>query len=253
MVQGLAGFREKMKDFQNQYIIIGGVACDLLMEDAGETFRATKDLDVVLIVEALTPEFGRALWEYIQEGEYQFLNRSTGKPHFYRFSKPKNTAYLAMLELFSRKTDSVSLPGDARITPLPMEEDISSLSAILLDDEYYNFLKDGYVIINDLPILTEYHLIPFKAKAWLDLTVRKLHGEDIDSKNIAKHKNDVFRMSRLLSSEKQIEVSETIMADIESFLTAMENEEVNLKQFGLGSQKKDVVLQRIRNAYILAK
>lgn len=31
------------------------------------------------------------------------------------------------------------------LTPLPIDEDISSLSAILLDDDYYEFLKQGKV------------------------------------------------------------------------------------------------------------
>ena len=39
-----------------------------------------------------------------------------------------------------------------------------------------------------------------KAKAWLDLTERKNAGENVDSKNIRKHKNDVFRLTALLRS-----------------------------------------------------
>jgi hypothetical protein len=36
-------------------------------------------------------------------------------------------------------------------------------------------------------------LIALKARAWLDLTERAERGEQIDSKTIKKHKNDVFR------------------------------------------------------------
>ncbi|HEX3675870.1 MAG TPA: hypothetical protein VHU79_00535, partial [Sphingomicrobium sp.] len=36
-------------------MLIGGGACELLMGDVGVAFRATKDLDIVLIVEALDP------------------------------------------------------------------------------------------------------------------------------------------------------------------------------------------------------
>ena len=42
------------------------------------------------------------------------------------------------------------------------------------------------------------YLIPFKAKAWMDLTDRKAAGEHVDSKNIKKHKNDVFRLTELI-------------------------------------------------------
>ena len=43
-------------------------------------------------------------------------------------------------------------------------------------------------------------LIPFKAKAWLDLKERKLNGDQVDSKNIKKHKNDVFRLALLITA-----------------------------------------------------
>lgn len=34
------------------------------------------------------------------------------------------------------------------------------------------------------------YLIPFKAKAWRDLTDRRAAGEHVDSKNIRNHKNN---------------------------------------------------------------
>ena len=46
-------------------LIIGGTACDLIMESEELPFRATKDIDIVLIVEAITVEFGKCFWEYI--------------------------------------------------------------------------------------------------------------------------------------------------------------------------------------------
>ena len=38
--------------FEDQYVIIGGTACDLIMENEELPFRATKDIDIVLIVES---------------------------------------------------------------------------------------------------------------------------------------------------------------------------------------------------------
>lgn len=58
MVKGLDIFRAWFADHADQYILIGGMAASLAMEEAGLDFRATKDLDVVLHVEALTPAFG---------------------------------------------------------------------------------------------------------------------------------------------------------------------------------------------------
>ena len=73
------------------------------------------------------------------------------------------------------------------MTPLPIDEDISSLSAILLDDDYYEFLKQGKVTVDGVTVLDAAYLIPFKAKAWMDLIDRKAAGEHVDSKNIKKH------------------------------------------------------------------
>ena len=38
-------------------------SCDILFESNEVNFRATRDLDMVLIVEALTPEFGGEILE----------------------------------------------------------------------------------------------------------------------------------------------------------------------------------------------
>jgi hypothetical protein len=58
MVKGINSFREWFRGYEGNYVVIGGTACDLLMGEAGETFRATRDIDMVLIVEALSAEFG---------------------------------------------------------------------------------------------------------------------------------------------------------------------------------------------------
>lgn len=59
MVSGVESFRKWFAEYTDQYTIIGGTACDLLMSEDGLDFRATRDIDMVLIVESLTPEFGR--------------------------------------------------------------------------------------------------------------------------------------------------------------------------------------------------
>ncbi len=102
MINGFSTFKEYFKGFENQYVVIGGTACDLIMESEELPFRATKDLDIVLIVESITPEFGRRFWEYVKEADYQHINKSTGEAQFYRFSNPKSKDYPYMIELFSR-------------------------------------------------------------------------------------------------------------------------------------------------------
>ena len=63
MVNGFTKFKEKFQSFENQYVIIGGTACDLIMENEELPFRATKDIDIVLIVESITEEFRKQFWK----------------------------------------------------------------------------------------------------------------------------------------------------------------------------------------------
>ena len=101
MVNGIDKFRDKFKGFEDMYTLIGGAACGLVLNDAGLDFRSTKDLDIVLIIEALDEKFGKAFWEFVEEGGYQARERNSGEPEFYRFHKPSNPDYHKEIELFS--------------------------------------------------------------------------------------------------------------------------------------------------------
>ncbi len=154
-----------------------------------------------------------------------------------------------MIELFTRKLDAIDIPEDAVLTPLPIDEDISSLSAILLDEDYYKFLKQGKINVDGVTVLDAAYLIPFKAKAWLDLTSRKALGEHVDSKNIKKHKNDVFRLSELIAPSIKIDTPKAVYDDIQEFVQRMENEDVDIKQLGLVNRTKQNILEELKGMY----
>ena len=86
MLRGLDLFKEHFAEFSDRYVLIGGTACALAMKEAGLDFRATKDFDIVLCIEALDPKFGKAFWEFIKKGNYQHRQKSTGKELFYRLT-----------------------------------------------------------------------------------------------------------------------------------------------------------------------
>ena len=71
MVKGIDMFREYFEEFTEQYVLIGGSACDISFHDNNMDFRATKDLDMVLVVEDLTKEFAQRFWKFIQQGKYR--------------------------------------------------------------------------------------------------------------------------------------------------------------------------------------
>jgi len=250
MVTGIESFKEWFKGSENQYTIIGGTACDILMTEEGLDFRATKDIDLVLIVEAIDANFGRKFWEYVKQAGFKHCNKSTGTPQFYRFSHPISDNYPMMIELFTRKPDIINLPNDVELTPLPIDDDISSLSAILLDDNYYEFMKKGKVTIDGITVLDAAFLIPFKAKAWLDLTNKKAIGEHVDIKNIKKHKNDIFRLTELLNPFDRIVTPSQVYLDIQLFIHKMEKEDIDLKQLGLEGKTKDQILNELKKMYI---
>ncbi len=252
MVKGLEIFREHFRNYADRYVLIGGTACDIAMTAAGLAFRATKDLDIVLYVEALDAAFVQAFWEFVRMGGYEVQEKSTGEKQFYRFQKPTNADYPFMLELFSRQPDVLQVAEGSHLTPLPVEEDISSLSAILLDNHYYDFIRAGRQESDGLPMVGAAQLIALKARAWLDLSERASRGEQIDSKTIKKHKNDVFRLYQILDPTSDPEAPETVKKDIREFISRMRVEEVDLKSLGLRTGTRDGILAEISKVYRLA-
>ena len=74
------------------------------------------------------------------------------------------------------------------------------INFLIIIQAYYELLKTGQKRVDGIPVLSPTCLIPFKAKAWLDLKERKLNGDQVDSKNIKKHKNDVCRLAQLITA-----------------------------------------------------
>lgn len=249
MIKGLDVFRLHFEHYTDRYVLIGGVAATLAMEEAGLDFRATKDIDLVLVVEAMDAEFGQHFWQFVKDGGYQVRERSEGKPHFYRFQKPMNLSFPVMLELFSRMPDGLALSDDAHLTPIPLDEAVSSLSAILLDDDYYAFILAGATAKGAISWVGPDRLIPLKANAWLDLSARQQQGEAIDHKNVRKHLNDVVRLSQLLSPAMRIDLPVRVAEDLNRFLGLILQETVDLKSMGLGQTNLTTIVDRIREAY----
>jgi len=216
MVEGLAVFGDRFRGLDDCYVLIGGTACDLWMGERALDFRATKDLDMVLVVEALRPEFFRVFWQFVRDASYEGFGGGQVPRNFYRFKKPARAGFPWMLELFSRR--ALDLPADVHLSPIPAGEDLSSLSAILLDEDYYGLVLGFRRVVDGISTVPAGCLIPLKARAWLDLTARKAAGDaTVSESDIRKHRNDVFRLLVTLAPADRIEVPEAVRAHLRQF------------------------------------
>ncbi len=220
MVKGLALFKEHFRDYQDQYLLIGGTACYVQFTERELPFRVTKDLDIVLIVEAITDRFVRHFWDFVQAGGYK-IAEVDGQKRFYRFIHPINDSYPKMLELFARKPEILPTAAGIHITDIPVGEDLSSLSAILMDDAYYHFTLANTNVIDGLRVANDRALIGLKARAFINNQRRKEEGQKVHKVDIVKHRDDVLGLAAVVNGEPATAVTDSIRSDISQFIDSL--------------------------------
>lgn len=253
MVKGLDVFKKYFEEFPDNYVVIGGTACDIILEEAGFTARATKDIDIILVVEALKPDFVKQFWQFIKDGKYE-LKEIVEERNCYRFSKPENDEYPFQIELFSKKPDMITLDEDIHLTPIPVDEGLSSLSAILMNEEYYKYVIDHSISESGIHRAKTEALICLKAKAYLEITARIAEGSTEDSKQLRKHKKDVFRLAAMLTANDIFELTKNIRSDLKEFTESISNElpgKEMFKEVGLGNLEPEKVFQQILMSFQL--
>lgn len=222
MVKGLDKFREVFKNFSNNYVIIGGTACDVLLTGTDMKPRATDDIDMILIVENMTPEFGRAFWNFIKEGGYESGKRKRGedkspKYELYRFENGI-AGYPIKIELLSRHSDVLGEPSGFHLEPIPMDDKVSSLSAIMMDDDYYNLTVRNSLMKEELRFASPVALICLKAKAFLNLMAEREAGRQVNSKDIKKHRNDVLKLVATSAFDEPIALRRSVYHCIQEYV-----------------------------------
>lgn len=226
VVAGLDKFKEALAGHEDSYVLIGGGACSILFDEAGVDFRLTKDLDVVVIVDECGPSFAQAIWDFVKSGGYEAGRRKDGGCSYYRFTLPAGSPLAGEcpgeIELFARHPD-FELGNEASwVAPLPFDDTVSSLSAIILDDGYYEFIRANAVVVGGVSILSALHIIPLKMRAHIDN--KRLHGEGVpvSEKVLKKHRADVFELSSLLALDSRFLLEDGIREDAEVFLADFE-------------------------------
>ena len=197
-MEGLVKFREAFAEYSENYVVIGGAACDITMTNTVVRPRATHDIDMIVIVENMTEAFANRFWQFVREAGYRPEKRKqeAGEPpryEMYRFLDGKD-GYPEMIELLSRHPDVLGEPKGFVIEPIPTDEDVSSLSAIIMDDDYYHFTI-----------------------AHSQLTDGIRH---VNTKDIKKHRSDILK-NVVIMTEDNIEAPASIVACIREFVASI--------------------------------
>jgi hypothetical protein len=254
MVRGLDIFKKYFEAYPDNYVIIGGTACDMIIDEAGLVPRATKDIDIILVVEALNADFVKQFWKFIQDGNYERKEKSEDERKYYRFMKPENVEFPFQIELFARNPDLIDFDEQAHLTPIPVDDDLSSLSAILLNEDFYHYMLKQSVLENGLHRANTEALICLKAKAYLEIAERIANGSKEDSKQLRKHKGDVFRLAVMLAENDVFELPESIKEQLQGFVNAIAGDLPNkaiFKEMGFGAIEPEKVLEQIKKSFNL--
>ena len=248
---GIEKIREYLGAYNSNYVIFGGVACNLHFQEADIKARATKDIDMIVVCEAITPEYVSQFWKFVNDGGYKVYTDKSDKLRYYRFETPTTPDFPAYIELFSRQPDGILLPQDAHITRLKLDEDyLSSFSAILLADDYYNYAVSHSSEIQGIRVLDKDALIVLKAKAYLNNKTRKEEGQKVHKSNVEKHKNDIYRLSFLFSDEERYELPNDLKIDLTDFLSQLDADPITTKEIAKSMGTAEVPLyqfiQRIK-------
>ena len=223
-MEGLEKFREAFEAYSENYVIIGGTACDIAMTGTAVRPRATHDIDMIVVVEKMTASFAERFWAFIKEGGYRpekHRQVEGGKPKYelYRFVEG-NPEYPEMIELLSRRPDILGEPKGLTIEPLLMDGDVSSLSVIIMDNDYYQFTIRHSKLTRGIRHADSVALIALKSRAYLNLMNDKVAGKHVNSRDIKKHRSDVLK-NVVIMEEDRVVAPASIVSCVKEFVASV--------------------------------
>jgi hypothetical protein len=221
MIVGFKRFEAAFLPHRESFILIGGTAVQMVLGqyDSPKGFanraRVTHDIDILVVTDNLTDGFKSAFHKFIEEGAYECYF-SKERPHYYRFLNPKNADYPNKIELLSHSL--LDIPG-IRYTPLSVERD-ESMSAMVLEEELYQYALAHCRIIHGFKCLKSESLIVFKIAAYLNLMEEYAQTGDARRRNDAlKHRNDVFRILEHVAPMEKYDIPAAIEVLVREFIS----------------------------------
>lgn len=204
-MEGEIFLTEYMQQYADDYILIGGNACLLNFENIGANFRATVDLDIVLITESTNDQFYEHLWGYILKHGYKgkVYRGSNAGGAAYRFIQPEDNRVPnvpAQIEFFSRKPDyfDTAVTKKPHITPIKTGQGVSNFSAILLDDDVYEFIRISRIPLRGISTVNLECLFGLKSVAWHSNQALFEENKINDKNTVLKHPQDMISIANVI-------------------------------------------------------
>ena len=249
MIQGITNFTDYFKEYNDDYVVIGGLATAMIMNDLGFVARATKDIDLVVISKN-NEKFILRLLSFIKVAGYKTKQRTvnSSKHNLFRFLDSEDKTYPEQIELFAIHDEDSAIVKDSHIIPITTPEFYNYLSAILLDKDYFELLIEHTTNIDGLHVATPEVLIPLKIHAHINL-LKESHP---DAK---KHLTDVIRLATMLDEETKVILKDNPKKDYLDFLPLLEAVEPNtirnvLKSAGVGRLQTSIK-ELLENVYMV--
>ena len=221
-----------LSELRENYILIGGNALSLNLKDKGVDFRETVDLDIVIVIrgDGSDSNFFHEIDRFIIENGYvgKKFNGSTPGGSAFRFtlnsSGDENTPKI--IEFFSRKPeyfDDSKVERKGHITPIETGDGISNLSAILLDDNVYEYIISSRTSLNGISTVTLECILGLKCVAWMgNKELFESETDGITEFTVRKHMQDIITISNTIGEPGSLEYPEEIIKKIKQSKITLE-------------------------------
>lgn len=235
---GLSHFQNYCKDFDEHYVVVGGFATVMLLDEefGSDHGKATYDIDLVILTNN-SIELSKKIKEYVKAGQYKIQIGEKDKYRYYRFTQPEIEDFAKEIELFASNENTLELENSQRIIPIDPEKGLYSLSAIMLDPEYFEMIKNNIDKTGVAPSTNTQATIMLKMSAFYDL---KEHGD----KKWKKHRRDILKLSLLLTGEEKIELNGRMKQDFDSFLEHL-TQELDQKSIRLFADGLPIIKEQV--------
>ncbi|MGE3757811.1 MAG: hypothetical protein AB7H97_08645 [Pseudobdellovibrionaceae bacterium] len=249
---GFDHFCNYLKGLESSYVIIGGGAASILMEDEGLEFRATKDVDLVVL--SRSDELNNRILSYVKDGGYITKEATEGSPRYYRFREPTEKDCPPLIEVFARNELNLDLQDGQYIIPIH-DDAVERLSAILLDDEYFEIIQKNLVISQSgIPLINALANICLKARAHRELFDRKTAGDKtVDEKVVQKHLKDIWRIATVLTGEEKVTLTGQPLKDLASAIGKLDQlPDTQFKQVmeKTPNLKKNIIMTTLKQIFL---